>query len=143
MNYLKLKGDNNFLCLCCLVVVGYLVYLVLYNRPIIEGASCSSRNVEGMVNRKGQKLRKMMMEDARDDVKGILAEFPGCFNEKPKGRQQLYKKRGRRGRSGSSLFDFDDKSNKLRNLTKDDDDEKDREMEMLKKKNRSTKENGR
>tara|TARA_B100001094_G_C18148159_1_gene782065 strand:- start:1255 stop:1734 length:480 start_codon:yes stop_codon:yes gene_type:complete len=34
---LKLKGDNNFLCLCCLTVIGYLIYLVLYNRPIIEG----------------------------------------------------------------------------------------------------------
>ena len=50
MNYLKLKGDNNFLCLCCLAVVGYLIYLVLYNRPILEGASCGSKPVEGMAN---------------------------------------------------------------------------------------------
>jgi hypothetical protein len=54
MNYLKLKDDNNFLCLCCLAVGGYLIYLVLYNRPIIEGVSCggSKSLIESMANRK-------------------------------------------------------------------------------------------
>lgn len=104
MNYLKLKGDNNFLCLCCLAVVGYLIYLVLYNRPILEGTSCGPDKpvpVEGMANRKGQKLRKMMMEDARHDVKEIFAAFPGCFNEKP----QVDKKKRRNKKRRSRFFD--------------------------------------
>ena len=107
MNYLKLKGDNNFLCLCCLAVVGYLIYLILYNRPILEGASCGPDKpvaVEGManrINRKGQKLRKMMMEDARHDVKEIFGVFPGCFYEKP----QVDKKKRRNKKRRSRFFD--------------------------------------
>lgn len=123
MNYLKLKGDNNFLCLCCLAVVGYLIYLVLYNRPILEGAHCGTKHkgevVESMVNRKGQKLRKMMMEDARHDVKEIFAAFPGCFNEKPKGGSQ--RNRGNRGTNKKRGF-FD--KYKFDNEDQDEDEKK-------------------